>query len=102
MKKIVFATLLACSTAANAQISMDLPSLWWPEEFTTSWGEKVISKACKINVADLQDTIVIEGKDLKSGKWIYVAVEKNKEMATVAAASADSNKAPAKARCLKK
>ncbi len=34
MKKIVFATLLACSTAANAQISMDLPTLWWPEEFT--------------------------------------------------------------------
>lgn len=34
MKKIVFAAILACSTVASAQFSMDLPNLWWPEEFT--------------------------------------------------------------------
>lgn len=35
MKKIVFATVLAFSTIASAQWSMDLPNLWWPEEFTS-------------------------------------------------------------------
>lgn len=34
MKKIVFAAVLAFSAAASAQWSVDLPSLWWPEEFT--------------------------------------------------------------------
>ena len=34
MKKIVFAAVLAFSAAASAQIAFDLPSLWWPKEFT--------------------------------------------------------------------
>lgn len=34
MKKIVFAAVLAFSAAASAQWSVDLPSLWWPKEFT--------------------------------------------------------------------
>ena len=35
MKKIVFASVLAFSTIASAQWSMDLPNLWWPDEFTS-------------------------------------------------------------------
>lgn len=41
MKKIVFAAVLAFSAAASAQWSVDLPSLWWPEEFTGKSEAKV-------------------------------------------------------------
>ena len=41
MKKIVFAIVLGFSAVASAQYSMDLPSLWWPEEFTGKSEAKV-------------------------------------------------------------
>ena len=45
MKKIVFAAVLAFSTVASAQWSVDLPSLWWPEEFTGKSQEKAQADA---------------------------------------------------------
>jgi hypothetical protein len=57
MKTVIFSAILAFSAAASAQISMDLPSLWWPEEFT---GEKA-SSGMKAQV-----NIITDSKNIKA------------------------------------
>lgn len=56
MKKIVFAAVLAFSTIASAQWTMELPNLWWPEEFTGEVSADVKAEA----------KMIMESKNVKA------------------------------------
>ncbi len=60
MKKIVFAAVLAFSAAASAQWSMDLPNLWWPEEYT---GKTDAQAQAKLQA---QGQMIVNSKNVKA------------------------------------
>lgn len=60
MKKIVFAAVLAFSAAASAQFVMELPRLWFPEEFT---GKTDAMAQAKLQV---QGQMIVDSKNVKA------------------------------------
>ncbi len=88
MKSIVLAAVLAFSVAANAQFSMDLPSLWWPNEFTGKTAEKQTDIQIISNSKELRS--YMKRNDLgkmetiaKAGKGQYVVASATCELTVV-------------------
>ena len=74
MKKIVFAAVLAFSAAASAQWTVDLPSLWWPDEFTGNESKAQVDAQTIVDSKNVQAYL----KKNKLGPIVGIMVKGNK------------------------